>query len=45
MDLMDDSIVVDTVAQCSYNTAYRALRGIRSTNTKLGKKRVLDVVM
>ena len=37
MDFTQDSTVVDTVAQCSYNTAYRALREIRDADTKLKK--------
>ena len=35
MDFRDDSMVAETVAQCSYNTAYKALCRIRSTNAKL----------
>ena len=34
---MEDSTVSETVAQFSYNTAYKALRGIRSANTESKK--------
>jgi len=45
MDFREDSMVAETVAQCSYNTAYKALCRIRSTNTKLENMRILDIVM
>jgi hypothetical protein len=34
---MEDSIIAETVAQCSYNTAYKPLCGVRGTNTEMGE--------
>ena len=37
MDFMEDSMIAETVAQCSYSTAYNALCDVKGTNTKLEK--------
>ena len=29
MDLMQESMIAETLSQCSYNTAYKALRRVR----------------
>jgi hypothetical protein len=37
MDAIEDSMVAETVAQCSYNTAYNALCEVKGTNKELEK--------
>ena len=38
-------MIPETVAQCSYNTAYKALHRVRDAEANVEKMGVLDVVM
>ena len=39
IDRIEDSMVAETVSQCSYNTAYKALGVIRNMNVRSGRIR------
>jgi hypothetical protein len=45
MDFREDSMIAETVAQCSYNTAYKALVELEAQTPNWRKWRILDVVM